>query len=217
MSSYKSKHTGPKIDEAVDRASKYGLGGVYDGYIDDFNTKVQTGWYRASGASLNYPVKPGTGNNLSYGVLRVERRESLIHQFYNVERYGNPISLRRFSSDGGNTWSEWRYENPRMQIGVEYRTTELHDDKPVYVKLVDLGSCPSSGIKNVTVLGDTEVGFRCEGTWTYGGGSTLPFESTSSDRMAIAILGKTVRIFTGGKDFSQYTAKATIYYTKTTD
>ena len=28
MSRYTSKHTGPKIDEAVDRANGYGLGGI---------------------------------------------------------------------------------------------------------------------------------------------------------------------------------------------
>ena len=171
----------------------------------DADTIDKTGFFAAK---TNTPT-----GNWCYG-LHVNRNASKAFQLLTSEFSEKEFALRKKIS---GVWQPWEWVNPPMQLGVEYRTTEQYQGKPVYVKLVDLGSCPSSGIKDVTVLGDTEVGFRCEGKWTYGGGSTLPFESNSSDRMAIAIIGKNVRIFTGGKDFSTYTAKATIYYTKTTD
>ena len=34
--------------------------------------------------------------------------------------------------------------NPPMLVGVEYRTTERYDGKPVYVKVVDYGSMPNN-------------------------------------------------------------------------
>ena len=190
----------------------YGLGGTGK-RVTDMNNAQESGFYSALGAS-NIPPNV---ESVQYGsVLVLCSQADRVTQIYfqDVTDGTGAIAVRRLN---GNGWSDWEFINPPMKLGIEYRTTERYQGKPVYVKLVDLGSCPSSGIKDVTVLGDTEVGFRCEGKWTYGGGSTLPFESTSSDRMAIAILGKNVRIFTGGKDFSINTAKATIYYTKTTD
>ena len=38
-----------------------------------------------------------------------------------------------------DVWGEWEYENPPMQIGVEYLTTERFNNKPVYRKAIDLG------------------------------------------------------------------------------
>ena len=43
---------------------------------------------------------------------------------------------------------EW--VNPPMYIGVEYRTTERYDGKPVYVKLVDCGVMANN--KNVSIV-----------------------------------------------------------------
>ena len=190
----------------------YGLGGVGK-QVTDMNNAQESGFYSALGAS-NLPPNV---ESVQYGsVLVLCSQADRVTQVYfqDVTDGTGAIVVRRLN---GNGWSQWEFINPPMKLGIEYRTTERYQGKPVYVKLVNLGNCPSSSYKNVTVLGNTEVGFRCEGTWTYGGGSTLPFESSSSDRMEIAIIDKNVRIFTGGKDFSTYTAKATIYYTKTTD
>ena len=44
-----------------------------------------------------------------------------------------------------DVWGEWEYENPPMQLGVEYRTTERYLGKPVYVQLMDWGNAPTQG------------------------------------------------------------------------
>lgn len=44
-------------------------------------------------------------------------------------------------------WTPWLYENPRMINNVEYATTERHDDKIVYVKLINLGEMPTITIE----------------------------------------------------------------------
>ena len=41
-------------------------------------------------------------------------------------------------------YSEWEWENPPMQVGVEYRTTERWQGKPVYCKVVDFGGLPNT-------------------------------------------------------------------------
>ena len=126
----------PITPESIGAApAGYGLGSAYGGYIDDFNTKVKTGWYIAAASSLNPPVDPAGNVNLAYGVLRVEQREGLICQYYSDQRYSAVIKLQRISTDKGSTWGEWEFINPQMKTGVEYRTTERHLGNPVYKKM----------------------------------------------------------------------------------
>lgn len=126
----------PITPESIGAApAGYGLGSAYGGYIDDFNTKVKTGWYIAAASSLNPPVDPAGNVNLAYGVLRVEQREGLICQYYSDQRYSAVIKLQRISTDKGSTWGEWEFINPQMKTGIEYRTTERHLGNPVYKKM----------------------------------------------------------------------------------
>ncbi len=118
----------------------------------------------------------------------------------------------------GNTWLPWEWVNPPMVLGVEYRTTERYQGKPVYVKVMDCGACPAAGFKDVT-FGErgVVVPVRCYGNFGYGGGTTIPFQSTETDAMQIGALINFIRIHTNGNDFSAYNCTATVYYTKTTD
>lgn len=133
------------------------------------------------------------------------------------EPRGTTNGLWRMLKDNGQ-WQPVEWVNPPMGLGVEYRTTERYLGKPVYAKVVDCGSCPASGFKDV-VYGDTGIvlPIRCEGTWSFNNRSTIPFESTDTDQLHIGALGGAIRIKTGGKDFSGFTCTATVWYTKTTD
>lgn len=51
-----------------------------------------------------------------------------------VSRLDMPTRAIRTGSDG--KWTPWSIENPPMALGVEYRTTELWQNKPVYVKQI---------------------------------------------------------------------------------
>ena len=116
-------------------------------------------------------------------------------------------------------WGPWEYESGTpMYLGTEYRTTERYLSKPVYVKVVDCGNCPESGHKDIRFdTSGVALPIRCYGNWTYDGRSTIPFETTGSDRMVVGIIGSFIRITTGGRNFSQHTCTVTVYYTKTTD
>lgn len=56
---------------------------------------------------------------------------------------GNTTKLVRYCFNG--TWSEWECENPPMDVGVEYRTTERYDGKPVYRKLIKYTNTTTMG------------------------------------------------------------------------
>lgn len=48
-------------------------------------------------------------------------------------------------------WDEWAWDNPPMEVGVEYRTTEQYQGKPVYTMLVDCGTPPNNTTKEVAL------------------------------------------------------------------
>lgn len=49
---------------------------------------------------------------------------------------------------------EW--VNPPMLLGVEYRTTERYQGRPLYTKLVDFGSLPNNTTKGVVIASNMD-------------------------------------------------------------
>lgn len=159
----------------------------------------------------NYPVGGQQGSIFAGTLYKHDANYAVLHG----SSY-NGGTIQKCKSAGA--WQPWEWVNPPMLLGVEYRTTERYLGKPVYVKVVDCGACPANGYKDI-VYGTTGVvlPIRCEGTWSYGSRSTIPFESSNEDQLHIGALGGAIRIKTGGKDFSGFTCAATVWYTKTTD
>ena len=60
------------------------------------------------------------------------------------------IKLKKSSSDP-SAWQPFEWEHPPMQLGVEYRTTERYDGKPVFVMAVNGGAFPDNSSKIIEV------------------------------------------------------------------
>ena len=58
----------------------------------------------------------------------------------------------------GGIWKPDEYENPPMQLGVEYRTTERYLGKPVYTQIITCGSMPDIGSEKTTSIAAFNVG-----------------------------------------------------------
>ena len=95
--------------------------------LDDL---LDTGSYR-----LN--IKTGDadvgGVNFSRATVSVEGYDASTAQ-QTLSRIGS--TTRAFRSYEGGAWKPWSVENPPMELGVEYRTTELWEGKPVYTKRI---------------------------------------------------------------------------------
>lgn len=101
--------------------------------------------------------------------------------------YGNLIACRggyvAIRSRSAGVFGPWEWLNPPMTVGVEYRTTERYNGKPVYTKLVDCGYAPVNTYKNITVTGmDNPISVTgvCAG-------STIPSMSFGTGYMDTAI------------------------------
>lgn len=168
---------------------------------------------------VDYPICKVAGNGGWADIYFGDdpNKKSIIVRYYTVTNVvvGPSVATLMCKDD---VWGDWEYENPPMTLGVEYRTTERYQGKPVYVKVVDCGACPAAGFKDIT-FGErgVVVPVRCYGNFGYGGGTTIPFQSTETDAMQIGGLINFIRIHTSGNDFSTYNCTATVYYTKTTD
>lgn len=110
----------------------YGLGVKTTETVNNLNTCVNNGWYSTGQATANVPA------GFEYSSVFVETRIDRITQKLTTLRdngIGVGTVLIRTSTDNGETWTE-EWENPPLKPGVEYRTTERCDGKPVYRKLV---------------------------------------------------------------------------------
>ena len=117
----------------------YGLGVSLPRISADANAATKNGWYLLEPGATNSP------NSTYYAVVRADSVDdgSMVQTAYSLDAYFSQLIRRKIFG----TWGEWEYVNPPMVIGVEYRTTERWNGKPVYRKLVsfNLAAATSSG------------------------------------------------------------------------
>ena len=113
---------------------------------------------------------------------------------------------------------EMEWLNPPMYPNVEYRTTERWNGKPVYCKVIEIGTADipaSSGSKRVEIGVEhtNVVRYHCFASY-----STniigLPYADSSGDSLTVRILGTGVFFNASSDAFSGYTATLTLYYVK---
>lgn len=177
--------------------------------VTDLNQTVLSGWYSCAGSSN------GPSSNF-YGWLLVSSRTGaggMIRQdAWNA--LGQPDHFVRYAVDG--VWTPWEYVNPPMQLGVEYRTVERYDGKPVYVKAVNFGIVSNNDTKFVEHgISNFESCIECAG---FGGEKNL-IGNEGVDVLYANTTGVSIETngyFTKASSDGVNTV-AIIKYTKTTD
>lgn len=152
--------------------------------IDKLNT---SGVYSAEKAVISEPVFDWGKNDFQFNVPVYDKTGAQI----------------------GNSETEW--QNPPMASGVEYRTTERWDGKPVYRYRINIGALPNSSFAEIAHGLSATLIVRCEGTTNYG--FALPLVA-SVNRVDLGC-DKTNIYVTTTADYSYAQAYVTIYYTKT--
>lgn len=172
----------------------------------DANKITTTGWYMAA---VNTPT---SGWWLISSITYEDTRYQFAYANEAASSTLNGTVSQRSQKGASSGWTPWEYINPPMKLGVEYRTTERYLGKPVYVKVVDCGNLPASGLKNIA-----HGIANCKPIYVYGemsNGNTLPYATETN--FYISADENYIQIYVTA-DFSGITVKATIKYTKTTD
>ena len=128
--------------------SGYGLGRENARLVDTPDDATNNGFYCVGNDA--YTGDETTKDwRLGWCMLLVERRADTIYQ---TAKYLD-IEWRRNKKNADTAWSPWEWVNPPMEIGVEYRTTERWNGKPVYTCLANVGPFPESGLRD----GETNI------------------------------------------------------------
>lgn len=134
----------------------------------------------------------------TYGTLQVR-----------ASKFGHVTELRKCFYNG--EWKPFEWVNPPMEIGVEYRTTEWFQDRPVYTKRVNFGALPNKTVSSVSYgVPAATCAIRCNGTW--GGNSTLPYIYNTQ---RADIYANAARVYiTTNFDMSSYDGTVNVWYVK---
>lgn len=141
---------------------------------------------------------------------------------------GNSVCEVRRSRNSAGTWGEWEYVNPPMAEGVEYRTTERFNGKPVYAKLISVGYLPASRLSKWVMVSEERVDvIDIKSFMTRddnAGYFPIPNNYNNNDNISayiayaayIAVDGTTATWINliPTKDMSAYAAYTTVKYTK---
>lgn len=198
------------------KEEQYGLGTVSGPRVADCDTVFINGFYKTMASTLNTPPIMG---EYGYGILQVMSSSTDVYsceQIYYAGGYHvlSHVARRKFIHDA---WGEWEFENPPMFPGVEYRTTERHDGKPVYVKLVNCGAGANSTEKKVSHGAANAIVFDFGGYHlgqSFNTGSALPMPYY--DYVSLYVTSNEIIMKTTA-DYSNYVAFVWMKYYKTTD
>lgn len=181
------EHTAQEIDDAIARAlpggdidtllagkapAGYGLGGAAKilTATDDLNNIKTTGWYcyHRNNQPSNVPTPEVYSAVME--VIFGNFSGQTLQRVYSTgdDKDWNLVAQRVFYGSGG--WQPWEWVNPPMKLGIEYRTTERYNGKPVYKRAVNIGDITGNGKSTFASNGATTV---LSGELLYSG--YLPF------------------------------------------
>ena len=146
----------------------YGLGETAGSYVPDIHAINKVGFYQFDSTTANKP------KHFPHGVISANIANGVI---YLTATYTELQARTFYGSEG---WNEWEYVNPPLSLGVEYRTTEKWQYKPVYTKVINVGAFPSVGATSFYGIGNdiTKI-IRVNGTSSTTGFS-VPYCSTDA-------------------------------------
>ena len=113
-----------------------------------------------------------------------------------------------------NGVTEWL--NPPLQLNVEYRTTERYLGKPVYVRMINAGTFPSSGYKSVTIsLDNLQQIIRATGS--LNNSTRIPWGYDGSHLQEIYLEKTKIFLYSLSPGFANGDTYVSVYYIKSTD
>lgn len=180
---------------------------------DDLNTIWENGWYRwGSSSPQNAPKMTSDVGGARYIFARVANYDSqnVLQEYWSLNQ-GAQNKAHRICRNG--VWGPLEWINPSMQIGVEYRTTERHNGKPVYKKAVNTGAL-SAGTSKSVAHGVENIGLRLSAL--YGINNDGDNLVGNPGITGILVGGSNITITTAA-GFSTSNSWVVIAYTKTTD
>lgn len=178
-------------------------------------------WFIFTGYSNGDPIH-ASGLTIHYAYGRIdsynENNAKMTLWPYNPADPYNKCELTRYCIE--NVWQPWEWVNPPMIPGVEYRTTERWNGKPVYTKAVNCGAMGQNTVDDVYHDAvNIEVVWVSGGYWTDGGTRfSLPYIGGADDnQIFVSAYGSAIHRVHKGSVYNILDMTVMIKYTKSTD
>lgn len=190
----------------------------------DLNLATNNGWYYIY-FSENYDNFPGTsegGPGSGYHAMRVDTFRGITQTIYmSYQNWSGCIAIRH-QYYANSAWSNWCWVNPLMLVGVQYRTLENFNNKPVYKIAISCGAMPSANSTKTVSHGisNIEAIVSYGGYMTAGGNTSLsiPFRNSATNYGDISVDYAKITLVAGATSLSAYTESTVWFaYTLTTD
>ena len=194
---------------------RFGLGTVAVN-ISDLNDATKNGWYMngAGGEAVHAP-----DNVPGWLVLVCAYTDEVV--FQTAYRYGSDeglMSARRSYHYLFGGWQPWEWINPPTLLGVEYRTVERYNGKPVYVKAINFGALPNNANKSVEHgVEDMGICFELFGNSSPNSAPSIGVNLIGDSRVTEIYRAGNVIYIGSHVAFQTSSAIVVMKYTKTTD
>ena len=181
----------------------------------ELETLLQTVYSAMSGATAKLVYWTGYPSATSHGWFGILSKSSDNNgsiKAWSANLTGSLIFKVKFSG----AWKPLEWQNPPMDVDVEYRTTERYQGKPVYVKCISVGVLPSNA-QSKTAHGITDSK-NFVALWGHSGRYYFPTQWNADSIGTINIYATSTNVFVKTTAaWDNYVAYVTIKYTKTTD
>lgn len=187
----------------------------------------KTGWYAVDFTGVESGVTL-CGITVQYATVHVVAidgagNQALCQTIYMLPSHSTSIVRRWY--DVTNGFYEWECENPPLVDGVEYRTVERYDGKPVYMKRIVVTSLPNDSVSVhyyssgqyaslVSFDGFIRGEKNSAGDGTHNPIGTISYWFNGEEQIcSVYADGYGIRFTTQG-DFSKYSAELVVKYIK---
>lgn len=198
----------PTIAEIGAAPAGYGLGQevVWIFSPNTLDEYKDSGFYSWSSGVGNAPFSAGS-------MIVIKRSAEYVYQIaFRDDITRVEMAVRKLTV---TTWTPWEWINPPMVEGTEYRTTERCKGKPVYARLVNLGTMPNATSKTYQsfATGVDDIVFA---EFTYKTSDTRYFNNPDIS-WYIGCYNNPYIVMTTTKDMSGCTGYLLCKYTKKAD
>lgn len=188
----------------------FGLGKSQGGFkLSDLDSITAPGWYHiaSSGTILNTTSDYWYLHVVSYG----DGSNHCTQELYSPGARSIRLRRNRYSKN----WRGWGYENPYMEVGIEYATNEFVEGDRVYSKIINFGKMPAVGGSGSPHEIDVKQMVRYEGmNVTLGSPLDCIVDGYPDGPIAYCSADKTSVRVRVNADCSAYTAHIQLWYTK---
>ena len=190
----------------------FGLGNDNSRFISE---SEDLDFYRSNGF-YSWAVAPKNSPGFDNGIMIIASYD-WARKVQFVWSTGDPRGCMVQRVQYANIWGEWEYVNPSLLNGVEYRTTERWNGKPVYAQTIGLGEMPNSSDKQINHnIANIEHIVEARGSSSRGYFFPLDWSDPSVGKVSLYVNAKNI-IIECETDWTGYSCDVIMKYTKTTD